>query len=100
MALVQVVDFEESLLVREVEISNIGIISHKDADDLMREMQQQRIKEGIQDTIIFCEHPEIVTIGPKARNEGISAPSGYDSRPVDRGGGLTWHGDHQIGYSS
>ena len=45
MALVQVVDFEESLLMREVKISNIGIISHKDADDLMSEMQQQRINQ-------------------------------------------------------
>ena len=96
MALVQLVDFEESLHVREVDVSDIGIISHKDADDLMREMQQQRIKDEIQDTVVFCEHPEIVTIGPRARNDGISAPLGYDSRPVDRGGGLTWHGPGQL----
>ena len=96
MALVQVVDFEESLLVRKVTISDLGIISHKDADEMMREMQKQRINDEIQDTILFCEHPEIITIGPRARNDGIDAPPGYDSRPVDRGGGLTWHGPGQL----
>lgn len=96
MALVQVVDFEESLPVRNIDVSDIGIISHEDADDLMRKKQQERINDEIQDTIIFCEHPEIVTIGPRARNDGISPPAGYDSRPVDRGGGLTWHGPGQL----
>jgi lipoate-protein ligase B len=42
------------------------------------------------------EHPEIVTIGPRARNDGIAPPSDYQSHPVDRGGGLTWHGPGQL----
>ncbi|MGA0380073.1 MAG: lipoyl(octanoyl) transferase LipB, partial [Candidatus Poseidoniaceae archaeon] len=45
---------------------------------------------------LFLEHPEIVTVGPRARSDGIAPPSDYRSHPVDRGGGLTWHGPGQL----
>lgn len=82
--------------MREFVISDLGIISHSDADQIMREMQQKRIADQIIDTLLICEHEEIVTIGPRARNDGISPPSDYATAPVDRGGGLTWHGPGQL----
>tara|TARA_B100001540_G_C15788921_1_gene634538 strand:+ start:905 stop:1531 length:627 start_codon:yes stop_codon:yes gene_type:complete len=82
--------------VRVISVYDLGVISHEDADELMREKQKLRIEDQINDTLLFCEHPEIVTVGPRARNDGISAPAGYETRPVDRGGGLTWHGPGQI----
>ena len=82
--------------MREFVISDLGIISHSDADQIMREMQQKRIADQILDTLLICEHEEIVTIGPRARNDGISPPSDYATAPVDRGGGLTWHGPGQL----
>ncbi|MBA4695066.1 MAG: lipoyl(octanoyl) transferase LipB [Candidatus Poseidoniales archaeon] len=82
--------------MREFVISDLGIISHSDADQIMREMQQKRIADQILDTLLICEHEEIVTIGPRARNDGISPPSDYTTAPVDRGGGLTWHGPGQL----
>ena len=80
----------------EFVISDLVIISHSDADQIMREMQQKRIADQILDTLLICEHEEIVTIGPRARNDGISPPSDYATAPVDRGGGLTWHGPGQL----
>ncbi len=82
--------------MRVISVYDLGVISHEDADELMREKQKLRIEDQINDTLLFCEHPEIVTVGPRARNDGISAPAGYETRPVDRGGGLTWHGPGQI----
>jgi len=82
--------------VRVISVYDLGVISHEEADELMREKQKLRIEDQINDTLLFCEHPEIVTVGPRARNDGISAPAGYETRPVDRGGGLTWHGPGQI----
>lgn len=82
--------------MREFVISDLGIISHSDGDQIMREMQQKRIADQILDTLLICEHEEIVTIGPRARNDGISPPSDYATAPVDRGGGLTWHGPGQL----
>lgn len=79
-----------------VDIRNLGIVEYTDALELMSTLQQQRINDEIPDTILFLEHPEIVTVGPRARNDGIAPPSDYRSHPVDRGGGLTWHGPGQL----
>ena len=82
--------------MRQFIVNNIGKISHPEADDLMRIMQAKRIDDEIIDTLLICEHEEIVTIGPRARNDGIKPPADYPTSPVDRGGGLTWHGPGQL----
>ena len=82
--------------MRKIVVNDIGKISHADADELMRVMQAKRIEDEIMDTLIVCEHDEIVTIGPRARNAGIKPPEDYATSAVDRGGGLTWHGPGQI----
>jgi len=82
--------------MRNVYLEIIGIISHSDADEMMRSMQSARINDEIEDTILICEHQEVVTVGPRARNDGITPPAGYATSPVDRGGGLTWHGPGQL----
>lgn len=82
--------------MQSVDIRILGIVEYTDALELMSVLQQQRIDEEVPDTILFLEHPEIVTVGPRARNDGIAPPSDYKSHPVDRGGGLTWHGPGQL----
>ena len=81
---------------RHVDVQHLGIINYQDASTLMKQLQLQRIDDKILDTILILEHPEIVTVGPRARSDGISAPPGYQTFSVDRGGGLTWHGPGQI----
>ena len=51
----------------------------------MKEYQKMRINDKIPDTLLICEHPEIVTIGPRAKNDGIRPPVDYHSTYVDRG---------------
>jgi len=82
--------------MREFVVNDVGKIGHSGADELMRIMQSKRIDDEIIDTLVICEHDEIVTIGPRARNDGISPPPDYATSAVDRGGGLTWHGPGQI----
>ena len=77
-------------------MKDIGVISHEEADELMRDLQAKRIADSIEDTLLICEHTEIVTIGPRAKNDGIKPPADYNTRYVDRGGGLTWHGPGQV----
>ena len=84
---------------RDVEIIHLGEIPYQEALELMKELQRQRIDDMIPDTLLLLHHPEIVTVGPRATNDGIKAPQGYPSHTVDRGGGLTWHGPGQlVGY--
>jgi lipoate-protein ligase B len=82
--------------MQSLDIRILGIVEYTDALEMMSELQRQRIDKKIPDTLLFLEHPEIVTIGPRARNDGIAPPSDYQSHPVDRGGGLTWHGPGQL----
>ena len=81
------------------DIIQAGNSTHQDVDKLMIELQSKRINDEINDTLIFVEHPEIVTIGRRGMLDNLQAPAGFDSSNVDRGGGLTWHGPGQlVGY--
>lgn len=81
---------------RQVDVRLMGLVDYTKALDLMRELQKQRIDDKIPDTMLIMEHSEIVTVGPRARNDGILPPEEYLTHPVDRGGGLTWHGPGQL----
>jgi len=85
--------------VISVDLIEAGNAVHSDVDRLMIGLQEQRIDDKIPDTLIFVEHPEIVTIGRRGMLDGLEAPNGFASSNVDRGGGITWHGPGQlVGY--
>jgi lipoate-protein ligase B len=81
---------------RVAAIRRLGHTEYSKTELLMRELQQQRLRDEISDTLLFCSHPEIVTIGPGARRDGVVVPSDYQITDVDRGGGITWHGPGQL----
>ena len=82
--------------MRQVEVRRLGQIEYATAQQLMRELQNQRLNGDIEDTLLICSHPEIVTIGPGARRDSIIVPVDYPTIDVDRGGGITWHGPGQL----
>ena len=57
--------------MRPLRILRTEAISHPQMNDIMRNSQIARIADEIPDTILFTEHPEIVTVGPKARRDGV-----------------------------
>lgn len=81
---------------RIVNIVRLGETDYSEAIERMNLLQKQRINDEIDDTLLILSHPEVVTIGPRARNDGVKPPVSYDSVSVDRGGGLTWHGPGQV----
>ncbi len=81
---------------RIVNIVRLGETDYSEAIERMNLLQKQRINDEIEDTLLILSHPEVVTIGPRARNDGVKPPLSYDSVSVDRGGGLTWHGPGQV----
>ena len=80
----------------DIDIIQANNSTHQEIDQLMIELQEDRINGKIRDTLIFVEHPEIVTIGRRGMLDGLTAPDNFPSSQVDRGGGLTWHGPGQI----
>lgn len=79
-----------------MEVRHLGIVPYEEAQTLMKELQHQRIEGIIPDTLLILSHPEVVTVGPRAHNDGVQPPADYETARVDRGGGLTWHGPGQV----
>ncbi len=79
----------------QITVLQAGVVEHHVMAEAMKGMQQQRIDGKISDTLILVEHPEVVTIGPKAVREGVVV-EGYPTSLTDRGGGITWHGPGQM----
>ena len=79
-----------------VDIQELGIVPYGDGLKMMKSLQSQRINDEIPDTLLILEHHEVVTVGPRARNDGIQPPEDYPTEAVDRGGCLTLHGPGQI----
>ncbi|MEC8340941.1 MAG: lipoyl(octanoyl) transferase LipB [Candidatus Thermoplasmatota archaeon] len=79
-----------------LDVRILGEVAYEEAQTLMKDLQQQRIEGTIPDTLLILSHPEVVTVGPRARNDGIQPPADYPTVAVDRGGGLTWHGPGQV----
>ena len=81
---------------RVVDVRRLGHRQYPEVEALMRDLQQQRLQDEIPDTLLFCSHPEIVTMGPAARRDDVVVPTDYPTTDVDRGGGITWHGPGQL----
>ena len=45
-----------------IDIRTLGVIEYTDALEMMSTLQKQRINNEIPDTVLFLEHPEIVTV--------------------------------------
>ena len=82
--------------MRQFNVILAGVVDHAIVAEEMKRLQKLRINDEIPDTLIIVEHPEVVTIGPKARKDGIEVPKRFATSPIDRGGGVTWHGPGQI----
>ena len=78
-----------------VAVLRCGVVEYHVIFELMKDLQKKRIAGEIEDTLIFVQHPEVVTIGPKAVREDVSI-EGYPTTETDRGGGVTWHGPGQL----
>ena len=79
----------------EIDVLRCGIVDYRVMYDLMKDLQKKRISGEIGDTLIFVQHPEVVTIGPKAVRDKVVV-DGYPTFLTDRGGGITWHGPGQL----
>ena len=49
-----------------IDVLRCGIVDYQVMSESMKELQKRRIAGDIGDALIFVQHPEVVTIGPKA----------------------------------
>jgi lipoyl(octanoyl) transferase len=90
-----------------MDVTRLGLIGYQEALDLQRDLGEQRKRGEIADQLLLLEHPDVVTLGVKARNdrshvlesEDALAAQGVGLFETGRGGDVTYHGPGQlVGY--
>jgi lipoyl(octanoyl) transferase len=77
---------------------NLGETPYLEAWELQREVAAE-VREGTRpDTVIFLEHPPVVTVGRRTGGDELHVPAGTPLEIVetDRGGKSTFHGPGQL----
>lgn len=60
------------------------------------------VQSGAEDTLVFVEHPPVLTLGANFHDENLIFPAevyrerGIEIHPTDRGGDVTYHGPNQL----
>lgn len=92
----------------EIQICNLGKISYGNALELQRKLLALRQQQKIKDLLLLLEHPPVLTIGKKGKNNKTTnilvsdkflREQQVEVFETDRGGDVTYHGPGQlIGY--
>jgi lipoyl(octanoyl) transferase len=92
---------------RRLVVRRVGRIGYADGVELQKTLVQQRIAGAIDDTLLFVEHPPVITLGVRTRGNtgnvrvdaGALAAQGVEIHESGRGGDVTFHGPGQlVGY--
>jgi lipoyl(octanoyl) transferase len=83
---------------RGAYLLDLGLVPYREAWDLQRSLAGAVSQGAIPDTVVFLEHPPVVTLGRRADNGELHVPAGLDVEIVetDRGGKSTFHGPGQL----
>jgi lipoyl(octanoyl) transferase len=78
-------------------ILQLGLVPYGEAWDVQRRVAAE-VAEGAPDTVLFLEHPPVVTLGRRTDDGELHVPDGADVEIVetDRGGKSTFHGPGQL----
>src|SRR4029077_19644545 len=83
---------------RGAYLLDLGLVPYQEAWDLQRSLAGAVSQGAIPDTVVFLEHPPVVTLGRRADAEALHVPegAGVDVVETDRGGKSTFHGPGQF----
>ncbi len=88
--------------MRPLEVVDLGRMSYGRALALQQAIVEQRKSREGCDTLLFVEHPHVITMGRNGKehnllaSEDILARSGIEFYETDRGGDVTYHGPGQV----
>jgi lipoyl(octanoyl) transferase len=90
---------------RPLEVLDLGRMRYAEAFALQQQLVEQRQRGQGVDTLLFVEHPHVVTMGRNGKEQHLLASqevlerSGIQYFESDRGGDVTYHGPGQlVGY--
>src|ERR1700730_12109954 len=86
-------------------IVDVGLIGFAEAWELQKRLVTTRKNGAIEDVLLLCEHPHVITLGRNGKREHLLASEqvlrqkGVEFHSSDRGGDITYHGPGQlVGY--
>ena len=83
-------------------IVDLGLIPYAEAWELQKRVVAARKAGAIEDVLLFCEHPHVITLGRSGNranllaSENILRQKGVEYFETTRGGDITYHGPGQI----
>lgn len=87
-------------------ITDLGLISWADAYALQQRLAAARKAGAMDDVLLLCEHPHVITLGRNANranllvSEHVLRQKDIELHSTNRGGDITYHGPGQIvGYA-
>ena len=85
-------------MTRGAYVLELGVVPYREAWDLQRSLAGAVSQGAIPDTVIFLEHPPVVTLGRRTDAAELHLPEGTKVEVVetDRGGKSTYHGPGQL----
>lgn len=92
---------------RPIEVRHLGVVPYAEALELQKRLVELRKAGTIPDQLLLLEHPPVITLGIKTRNDRshvVATPEALEDEGVEvfesgRGGDVTYHGPGQlIGY--
>tara|TARA_B100000029_G_scaffold494686_1_gene558763 strand:+ start:3083 stop:3727 length:645 start_codon:yes stop_codon:yes gene_type:complete len=85
----------------KIKLIHLERTPYKEVWNLQKKLQQERIKEEINDTIILTEHEPVYTLGKNANVNHLlpNRDRNIEVFNIERGGDITFHGPGQlVGY--
>ena len=92
---------------RELHVRRLGVVPYAEALELQTRLVEERRSGSIPDQLLLLQHPPVITLGVKARNDRshvLASPADLQEAGVEifetgRGGDVTYHGPGQlVGY--
>jgi lipoyl(octanoyl) transferase len=80
----------------------LGLIGYSEAWELQKRLVAARKADTIEDVLLFCGHPHVITLGRNGKRENLLASEhvlrqkGVEFHSTNRGGDITYHGPGQI----
>ena len=85
--------------MKQAELRDLGRRDYQEVWQLQRELVEERRAGRIADTLLLCEHDEVITVGRRSGARGNILSPGIPVVEVERGGDVTYHGPGQlVGY--
>jgi len=83
---------------RGAYLLDLGVVPYREAWDLQRSLAGAVSQGAIPDTVVFLQHPPVVTLGRRTDEEELHVPDGVEVEVVEtnRGGKSTFHGPGQL----